>query len=47
MDIAHLHHIFHGFGPLVNPLGSRIQKSLQRSAMIPFASWGVVFHYPG
>jgi len=25
---------------------SRIQKSLQRSTMIPSASWGVVFHYP-
>jgi len=24
----------------------RIQKSLQRSAMIPFANWGIVFHYP-
>ena len=28
-------------------LVSRIQKSLQRSTMIPSASWGVVFHYPG
>jgi hypothetical protein len=27
--------------------GSRIQKSLQRSAMIPSASWRIVFHYPG
>ena len=26
---------------------SRIQKSLQRSAIIPSASWGIVFHYPG
>ena len=26
---------------------SRIQKSLQRSTMIPSASWGVVFRYPG
>jgi len=26
---------------------SRIQKSLQRSAMIPSASWGIVFQYPG
>jgi len=26
---------------------SRIQKSLQRSAMIPSASWGKAFHYPG
>ena len=26
---------------------SRIQKSLQRTAMIPSASWGIVFHYPG
>ena len=26
---------------------SPIQKSLQRSAMIPSASWGIVFHYPG
>jgi len=26
---------------------SRIQKSLQRSAMIPSASWGIVFHYAG
>ena len=26
---------------------SRIQKSLQRSAMIPSASWGIAFHYPG
>jgi len=26
---------------------SRIQKSLQRSAMIPSASWRIVFHYPG
>ena len=26
---------------------SRIQKSLQRSTMIPSASWTVVFHYPG
>jgi hypothetical protein len=26
---------------------SHIQKSLQRSAMIPSASWGVVFRYPG
>jgi len=26
---------------------SRVQKSFQRSAMIPSASWGIVFHYPG
>ena len=26
---------------------SRTQKSLQRSTMIPSASWTVVFHYPG
>ena len=26
---------------------SRTQKSLQRSAMIPSASWTVAFHYPG
>ena len=26
---------------------SHIQKSLQRSTMIPSASWTVVFHYPG
>ena len=26
---------------------SSIHKSLQRSTMIPSASWGVVFHYPG
>ena len=26
---------------------SRIQKSLQRFAMIPSASWRIVFHYPG
>ena len=26
---------------------SRIQKSLQGSAMIPSASWGIAFHYPG
>ena len=26
---------------------SPIHKSLQRSTMIPSASWGVVFHYPG
>ena len=26
---------------------SRIQKSLQRSTMIPSPNWGVVFHYPG
>ena len=26
---------------------SRIQKSLQWSAMIPSASWRIVFHYPG
>jgi hypothetical protein len=26
---------------------SRIQKPLQRSAIIPSASWGIVFHYPG
>jgi len=26
---------------------SRIQKSLQRSSMLPSASWGAVFHYPG
>jgi len=26
---------------------SRIRKYLQRSTMIPSASWGVVFHYPG
>jgi hypothetical protein len=26
---------------------SRIQKSLQRSAMIPSASWGIVSHYTG
>ena len=26
---------------------SRIQKSLQRSTMIPSTSWGVVFYYPG
>jgi hypothetical protein len=28
-------------------LVSCIQKSLQRSAMIPSASWGIVLHYPG
>ena len=28
-------------------LVSRIQKSLQRSAMIPSASWRIEFHYPG
>jgi hypothetical protein len=28
-------------------LVTRIQKSLQRSAMIPSTSWGIVFHYPG
>jgi len=28
-------------------LVSRVQKSFQRSAMIPCASWGIVFHYPG
>jgi len=28
-------------------LVSCIQKSLQRSAMIPSASWRIVFHYPG
>ena len=26
---------------------SRIQKSLQRSAMTPSASWGIAFYYPG
>jgi len=26
---------------------SRIQKSLQRSAMIPSANWRIAFHYPG
>jgi len=26
---------------------SHIQKSLQRSTMIPSASWGLLFHYPG
>ena len=26
---------------------SRIQKCLQRSAMIPSASWAIAFHYPG
>ena len=26
---------------------SRIQKFLQKSAMIPSASWGIAFHYPG
>jgi hypothetical protein len=26
---------------------SRIQKSLQRTAMIPSARWGIAFHYPG
>ena len=26
---------------------SHIQKSLQRSAIIPSANWGIVFHYPG
>jgi hypothetical protein len=26
---------------------SRIQKSLQRSAIIPSASWEIVFYYPG
>jgi hypothetical protein len=37
-----------GVGPLVDPVPvSRIQKSLQRSAMIPSASWGIVFHYRG
>jgi len=35
-------YIFHGVGPLVDPFPvSRIQKSLQRSNMIPSASWGV------
>jgi hypothetical protein len=24
-----------------------LQKPLQRSAMVPSASWGIVFHYPG
>jgi hypothetical protein len=41
----HHQHICHGVGPLVDPFVSRIQKSLQRSAMIPSASWGIVFHY--
>jgi hypothetical protein len=26
---------------------SHVQKPLQRSAMIPYASWTAVFHYPG
>jgi hypothetical protein len=26
---------------------SRIQKPLQRSAMVPSAIWGIAFHYPG
>jgi hypothetical protein len=26
---------------------SRNQKSLQKSAMIPSAIWGIVFYYPG
>jgi len=31
----------------VRPISvSRIQKSLQKSAMIPSAIWGIVFHYP-
>ena len=39
--------IIHGVGPLVVPFQSHISRSLQRSTMIPSASWGVVFHYPG
>jgi len=47
------HHIFHVSRIIIIYLScsrvpvSRIQKSLQRSTIIPPASWGVVFHYPG
>ena len=34
-------------GHLLSRSGLTIQKSLQRFTMIPSASWGVVFHYPG
>ena len=38
---------FMELGHLLTRSVSRIQKSLQRSTMIPSASLGVVFHYPG
>ena len=34
-------------GHLLTRSVSSIQKSLQRSAMIPSASWEIAFHYPG
>ena len=44
----HHHHLsFVELGHLLTCSVSRIQKSLQRSTMIPSASWTVVFHYPG
>ena len=44
----HHHHIFvMEMGHLLTRSGLTIQKSLQRSAMNPSASWRIVFHYPG
>jgi len=34
-------------GHLLTRSGLTYQKPLQRSAMIPSASWGIAFHYPG
>ena len=34
-------------GHLLTRSGLTYPKSLQKSAMIPAASWGIVFHYPG
>jgi len=35
-----------GVGGRCQTGASCIQKSLQRTAIIPSASWGIVFHYP-
>jgi hypothetical protein len=47
----HHHHHHHisvmELGNLLTRSVSRIQKSLQSSAMIPSASWEIMFHYPG
>jgi hypothetical protein len=51
MPLETCHHHYHHIsvmelGQLLTPV-SRIQKSLQSFAMIPSASWGIEFRYPG
>jgi hypothetical protein len=41
-------YICHGVGPLVDPFLSHTSRSLFKGpTMIPSASWGIVFNYPG